>query len=344
MHFLFNSRLIRKNIKLILLLMKTPVTDLDPELEALKTKINLSEFLASKGYSLVKDKTTPNSVCMAFAEERLIITKAVNGHWIYFRVQRSENDIKEGGSIINYLMNRSGKNIGQIRQELRPWLGFVKRPKISPESFVRSIKPMKGEEINLLQQYHDLKSIDKDCQAVNYYLTGVRKIPLDIILHKRFESKIKTDKYNNAIFPHWFYSKVVGWEMKNKNFTGFPKNSTKSVWFSERFDTDDTLILFESGIDALSFYALETEYLNNSCCISTAGSWGTETEEMMKATLSKYPFKKVMAAFDNNEPGRMFDRQVAMILADLKLHTTDFEILKSRSDDWNDDLNVKSGK
>ena len=322
--------------------MKTPVADPDPELEALKTKINLSEFLASKGYSVVPDKTTPNSVCMALGEERLIITKAVNGHWIYFRVQRSESDIREGGSIINYLMTRSGKNIGQIRNELRPWLGFQKRPKISPESFVRNIKPMKGEEINLLKQYHALKPIDKECRAVQYYLSEVRKIPIDVIFHKRFTDKIKTDDYNNAIFPHWFYSKVVGWEIKNKNFTGFPKNSTKSVWFSERFEEDETLILFESGIDALSFYALQTEFLNISCCISTAGSGGDETEEMMKTTLQKYPFKKIIAAFDNNEPGRMFDRKVGMILAELKLQATDFEILKSKSEDWNEDLQTSS--
>ena len=318
--------------------MKTPITDPDPELDAIKTRINLSEFLASKGYLLIKDKTTPNSICMGTGDERLVITEAINGHWIYFRIQRSESDIKEGGSIINYLMTRSGKNIGQIRQELRPWLGFAKRPKVSPKSFVKSIKPMKGEEIDLLKQYHTLRPIDKECRAVEYYLSGIRKIPIDVILHRRFGDKIKTDSYNNAVFPHWYYSKVVGWEMKNKNFTGFPKNSTKSVWFSDRFDEDDTLILFESGIDALSFYALNTAYLNKGSCISTAGSWGAETSEMIKVTLGKYPFKRIIAAFDNNEAGRLFDRKLVQIIAELKLTTTEFEILKSKSEDWNDDL------
>jgi hypothetical protein len=62
----------------------------------------------------------------------------------------------------------------------------------------------------------------------------------------------------------------------------FTQNSTKSVWFSERIDNDDTLVLFESGIDALSFYALNTEYLNAACCISTAGSWGDDQSHFVK--------------------------------------------------------------
>lgn len=40
--------------------------------------------------------------------------------------------------------------------------------------------------------------------------------------------------------------------------------------------------------------------------------------------------------------GRMFGWKAAMILIDQQLHTTDFEIKKSRSEDWNEGLQIQS--
>lgn len=316
--------------------MKAPVSDQDPELESFKTDINLSEYAASKGFLLDVGKSTSNSVCMINGSDKIIITKAINGHWIYFRIQRNDGDIREGGSIIDFIQKRSNKNIGQIRRDLRPWLGFSKRPKISPKSFIKNIKPLKKEDIDLLEAYHNLLSINAT-NVIDKYLVGQRKIPLTIINHKRFNDKIRSDRYNNAIFPHWYYSKVVGWEIKNKNFTGFPENSTKAVWFTNRFDNDNCLIISESAIDTLSYYALFPEYLETSWSISTAGSWGDMTETMIAHAIQIIPGQKIIAAFDNDETGAFYNKKIKDVLSKI---SADNELIIHRPDlkDWNKQL------
>jgi len=319
--------------------MKPPFSDTDTELDSFKTKINLSEYAAYRGYTLDLDKSTSNSICMFNGSDKVIITKATNGHWIYFKVQSKPGDLKEGGSIIDFIQCRYSLNLGQIRKSLRPWLGFQKRPKLDPKTFVRNIKTLKKSEIDLLAEYHNLKSID-ETTVVKKYLVDQRNIPENIIYSDRFQDKIKSDQYNNAIFPHWYYAKVVGWEIKNKNFTGFPKDSTKSVWFTNRFDDDNCLIITESGIDLLSFFALHPEHLSTSWGISTAGSWGPMTEEMITQAIKIIPGQKIIAAFDNDESGFFFNAKVKELTLSIDPNF-DIRYCVPEKNDWNLDLSNK---
>ncbi|MBU2645561.1 DUF3991 and toprim domain-containing protein [bacterium] len=320
--------------------MKTPVTDRDEELEAFKTKINLSEYVASKGFLLDKDKSTSNSVCMVNGPDRVIVTRAINGHWIYFRIQRQDGDPREGGSIIDFIQKRENRNLGEIRRSLRPWLSFSKRPKTLPTAFIKNIKPLKKVDIDLLEQYHNLLPFEQT-NVIEKYLVAERKIPLEILHHPRFKDKIKSDRYNNAIFPHWYYSKVVGWEIKNKNFTGFPENSTKAVWFSDRFETDNCLIISESAIDVLSFYALFPGHLKSSWSISTAGSWGPMTATMIEHAIKTIPDQNIISAFDNDDSGRFFHSKIVDLLAKIE---TDNELIDEcpKLNDWNKELQEAS--
>ncbi len=316
--------------------MKTPVADQDDELESFKTEINLSEYAAAKGFLLDSSKSTSNSVCMVNGDDKVIITKAINGHWIYFRIQRRDGDPREGGSIIDFIQKRESLSLGRLRPKLRPWLGFDKRPKISPESFAKSVKPLKKDDINLLEKYHNLLSAE-ETNVIDKYLVATRKIPLDILKNKRFKDKVKSDHYNNAIFPHWYFTKVVGWEIKNKNFTGFPENSTKAVWFTNRFEEDNCLIIGESGIDILSYYALFPEILSNSWAISTAGSWGDMTETMIAHAIQTIPDQKIITAFDYDGSGILFNKKVEEVMNKIGADNN-LVVHRPKCKDWNEQL------
>jgi len=322
--------------------MQTPRPDTDPELEDFKTKINLSEFAASKGFKLDKERSKSCSISMNNGSDVVVITRATNGHWIYFSVQSSKGDSKDGGSIIDFIHARYSLNLGQIRKHLRPWLGFKKRPKINPTSFARNIKALKKTDIDLLEQYHKLKSIE-ETNVVKKYLVKHRYFTEDIFSNPRFAGTIKSDRYNNAIFPHWYYSKVVGWEIKNLKFTGFPPHSTKSIWFTNRFDKDNTLVISESAIDLISFFSLFPEHISSSWGISTAGSWGPMGEEMLEYAIKIIPGQTIIAAFDNDEAGQYFSSRIEeIVLKDSP--GSPFSISVPITNDWNRDLENKFTK
>ena len=64
------------------------------------------------------------------------------------------------------------------------------------------------------------------------------------------------DTKGNAIFPHYDEEGTCGYEIKNKGFTGFSAGGDKGLWVSRCFAGDESLVIAESAIDALSFHAL----------------------------------------------------------------------------------------
>lgn len=303
----------------------------DQEIDRFKTNINLSEYAASIGYLVDPNRTTKNSISMKSGSDRIIITKnADNNHWIYFAV----GAVKDSGTIIDFIQKRGSRNFGYIRKELRKWLGWSRRPKVRPGTFVRNVKPLKKTELQILMEYESLAPISEESPAIEYLFS--RGIKNEIVLSDRLRNKIKTDEYDNVIFPHFDGKSVIGWEKKNKNFTGFPEGTDKSIWFAEHMDGDQAKVIVESGIEGLSYYALDPERLKNAWLISTAGAWGKTTEKMIKVAIEKYPNEKIILAFNNDEDGRKYDKRMTDFINSIG----QFEIVieKPVNNDWNLDL------
>lgn len=311
---------------------------MDEELHTFKTKINLSEYAASKGFLVDKKKSTKKSCVMRRDSEQIVISIGEKGYYIYFL--RGPKTTVDSGTIIDFVQRDSGLTLGQVRIELRKWLGWKNRPKINPSNFVRINKRSSSEDLNLTKEFLELWDIDDDRSSVLSYLSS-RGISKEIAFNERFKDRLRTDKYNNIIFPHYLNKDVIGWEIKNFKFTGFPLNSKKSVWFSNRYESDTALILFESGIEALSFYQLFPEYLLNSWCISTAGGWGPESEYMMELAFKEYPEQTIILGFNNDKEGYRYDNSIITLLK--KSDDQRIPIIKKPvKKDWNDDLKSMS--
>jgi hypothetical protein len=110
---------------------------IDCELELFKTTINLSEF-AARGYALDRRASSVNSAVMRHPDgDKIVIARnEASGAWVYFSVR----DDRDNGTIIDFVQNRDGGSLGEVRKTLRAWLGSS-RPAVAPSLFTRDLAP-----------------------------------------------------------------------------------------------------------------------------------------------------------------------------------------------------------
>lgn len=303
----------------------------DKTLEKIKTDIDLVSFVISQGYQINKRKTSPNSIFLEKSKDDLvIIAKDTDNHFIYFNPQNRS----DSGSILDFVMNKQNKSLWQAKSDLQGLLGVcIDLPKLTEiPNLVKSTKNV----IEVLKLYSDLEDISEKSK-VSEYLNKERGLLESDYLNERFKGKIKTDHYNAVIFPHFDKNGVIGWEAKNYNFTGCPKGSDKGIWASNRKKTDQNLVITESGLDCLSYYALKNDDI--TWFISTGGGWSPITEDMLVFASSKvHPGKTVVLAFDNDKAGEEYRKKAKELLKDIAKDIVD-DIPENK--DWNDDLKEK---
>ena len=304
----------------------------DPRLDAFKTEINLVEYAASCGYELVRAESSRNSAVMkSESGDKVIIARNSNGHWVYFSVR----DDQDNGTIIDFVLKRRGaNNLGRVKQELGRWMrdgsdlshrASLPRPSLEPSS--RDLQ-------RVIRAMATMRPV-----AEHSYLAA-RGLGREISDDPRFRGMVYTDPRGNAVFPHQNAEGLCGYEVKNRGFTGFSPGGEKGIWGSHSRDTDETLIIAESAIDALSFFAVTGR---EGIYLSTAGAWSPKTPELILATLDGLPRRaEVVLAFDNDAQGHKYVDQAMALLSgrDLWLEVA---LPPSDGEDWNDRLQKLRG-
>lgn len=296
------------------------------ELEQFKSIINLSEYAASQGYLQDKHESSQNSLVMRhpISDDKVIIARGQDGHWTYFSVR----DEKDSGSIIDFIQRRQQLTLGQVRQQLRPWLG-KQSLRASRGEFTPPVKSVSKDRTAVIQAYSETMPV---FDARYLHMRGIRQ---EVLNNPRFEPMIRQDSHKNIIFPHYDREGLCGFEIKNYKFTGFAPGGLKSVWRSQARRSDNRLVLVESAIDALSYHQLRGD--SNTRYMSIAGQMnGFQREELLPAAMSKMQAgSTVVAAFDNDEDGEKFACHVqASSPPGLRVVREKAEIGK----DWNDQL------
>lgn len=236
----------------------------DRILEKIKTEIDLVCFAISKGYEINRRKTSLGSACLERGKkDTIIVAKDTDGHFVYFN-PRNHTD---GGSILDFVMNKESKSLRQAKEDLQSLIGVALDSR--RVAFVPKLAKSDKNTIEVMKLYSQLEDISENSKVHGYF--RARCLEISDCINERFAGKIKTDSYNAAIFPHYNEKGIVGWEAKNWNFTGCPKGSDKGIWASNRKKTDTILVIAESGIDCLSYYALKNH--QNSWFVSTGGGW-----------------------------------------------------------------------
>jgi len=305
------------------------------ELERFKTSINLTEFAASRGYALDRRESSRSSAVMRHPDgDKIVIAfiKPEKGDltaWYYFSIR----DYNDNGSIIDFIQNRGGGNLGDVRKTLRHFSGSS-RPRIPKTDYIPQMLPLTRDRAAAIMAYEQAAF----CAAVPY-LTA-RGLDAQLITLPRFIRRFKIEaKHGNVLFPHYDKDGLCGFEVKNKGFTGFSGGGYKGLWHSVCFSADKTLVLAESAIDAISYHALQPD--ETARYMSTGGKMNPNQPALIRAAMERMPKgSKVVAAFDNDPDGeKLADEVRALAPSGLEV----VRPLPPVGKDWNETLKKKLG-
>jgi hypothetical protein len=294
----------------------------DDELELFKTRISLTQYAEACGYVLDKKESSRHCHVVRHANgDKIVIARDRDGHDIYFSV-RDQND---NGTIIDFVQRRKNLNLGQVRKELRPWVG-LSDPVVERRSISRP-EPVEHDRAKLIAAFHRLKDYSGN------YLERERKLKPATI--RAFAPVIRQDAQGRVCFLHRGQNgEVTGWEIKGLGFTGFSAGGTKSLCMHMPVgDQVKRFVLVESMIDGMSYYQLRGKA--GDLYVSIAGSMSRAQADQLKALVKSAPVP-VVAAFDNDEQGHKY---AAMIL---EWRPDAMRELPKHGKDWNDE--ARSGK
>ncbi len=303
----------------------------DDELERFKTGINLSEFAAARGYALNRRESSRNSAVMEHPNgDKLVIARQEGGAWVYFSVR----DGGDNGTVIDFIQERTGENLGQVRKTLRAWSGSA-RPAVPEFAFVRDLFPITRDRAAVMTAWEQARA----CLSLPY-LTS-RGLGPEVLGLPLFAGCVRVDARQNALFPHYDREGLCGFEIKNRDFTGFASGGIKGLWYSRAKTTDARLVLTESAIDAMSFHVLQgdawTRYM------STGGSLNPQQPALLRGAMEKLPPSGVvLLAFDLDEGGEKLAEEVRAIApAGRDVRRVVPEVGAGK--DWNDALKAYLG-
>ena len=280
------------------------------ELERFKTAINLIEYAARQGYLLDRRASSRNSVVMRHpGGDKIVIARGEDQHWIYFSVR----DDSDNGSIVDFVQRRRRCTLGDVRRELRPWMGSgiggtVARPAL--KLYVPEVVPVSKDRAGVIRALAAMRPVE-----THRYLEEERAIPRELLANPRFAGRILVDARSNAIFPHADQDGPCGYEIKNHGFTGFAPGGEKGLWMSRVRGTDTALVIAESAIDALSYAVLHPD--ENARYASFGGTMNPSQPALIRAAIERLsPGAVVRIATDNDEEGAGFARIIERLVAE----------------------------
>jgi Protein of unknown function (DUF3991)/Toprim-like len=190
-------------------------------------------------------------------------------------------------------------NLGEVRKELRPWVGLAPNPPPRPPAtaYQKDVEPIRRNLAAVLAQFAGCTPIAHG----HRYLESERGIPRTVLEDPRFAGRIYTDQFHNVIFPHRDRNGISGFEIRNYRFRGFSKGGEKGLWYSHALPEDTTLIVSESGIDVLSYHALHRPA--QAHYFSIAGEMNPMQKILLASAMQKLPRGGTVIAATDHDPG-----------------------------------------
>ena len=313
----------------------------DQEFEDFKTRIDLRQYAAVQGYSLDLGECWKTCDVMRDGRgDKIFVQRDGDGHWIYHSFHevpnpRKRNSGAAGGTIIDFIQVRKGLSFGQIRQELRPWIGKASPalPRFAPLPPFHSSPDRERVQAEFRRM----------AVAVRHaWLEEFRRIPPALLSSPRFAGRVRVDGRGNAVFPHFDDWGLCGFEKKNQGFTGFASGGTKGLWQSHERPEDTGLVIAESAIDALSYAALFPDDRARYCSIG--GQVNAQQPALLRAAVLDLPAgASVIAAMDNDAAGHQLAEVAGTAITTAARPDISFRVHLPpvTGTDWNDVLKAK---
>jgi len=298
----------------------------DQELEAFKTEIDLRVYAADHGYALDRKESWRGSSVMRHRNgDKIIVKRDHDGHYVYFSVR----DERDNGTIIDFVQRRRSCSLGQMRQLLRPWIGRTPALTFAFQELARSSK----NRLQVERAYNRMRDASR-----HPYLERERNISGVLIGSARIKGRVRIDERGNAVFPHFDQQGLCGYEIKNRNFTGFASGGEKGLWLSRADTGDNRLVIAESAIDALSYAQLFPDALARYASIG--GQMNPRQPALVAARVAEMTQgSEVVAAMDADDEGRMLANRIRETVGSVGRADVRFLIhVPVGLKDWNDVL------
>lgn len=303
------------------------------ELESFK-RLNLADYAASRNFVLDRRASSKHSVVMRHPRgDKLIIGRDASGIYFYFNAKGSDS-----GTIVDLVGSLDGSNLGEVRKTLRAYDGSASAQAPCP-TLPFSIESATHDATGVLKSWMEMKPAKNG----HPYLSKFRGISTETQCDPIFRDRIRVDKRQNAVFPHFGPGKtgLCGFELKNgdqsgSTFTGFSPGGLKALCCSRPRETDREAVICETAIDMLSIADLEGT--DGRRFFSTAGQISSLQADCLRSAMQKMPAgSRVIIATDNDEGGRALSAKIHDVL-----RTSGLEIIdhcpETDDADWNDVL------
>ena len=299
------------------------------ELEGFKKEIDLVEYALTHDYTEL-DRNQSSRTCVVLRRQaddgKIAVSRGHDGHWVYYDFR-----CDKGGSILDFVMQQAGLNLGRARKELRK--GLPHNIKFSSHT-ARLPKPRTAtkDRQRSAWEYADTSPITKR----HDYLER-RGIFLESVLADRFTGVVRADRYGNACFPYFDYGGVAGVEKRNENFKCYTKGGSKGLWRSNLMERDVSAVICEAPIDALSYAKLRHDSNDRTRYFATGGQISRFQWELIDGLMKKYLSQKIaiILAFDNDPGGKAYIRQFQSRYPELEIMV---DSPSQQGQDWNDAL------
>lgn len=265
----------------------------DDELHRFKSDIHFLHYAADRyGYRRDRRESSVASHVLRHPAtgDKIVVREDRDGHWTYFSVR----DDRDHGTIIDFVQRRGRHlSLGSVREELRSWLGTA-RPLPDALELPRRSRPAQRRPV---AEVFEAARVVSTCE----YLCA-RGLRPEILSAPRFAGTWRLDARGNVLFAHRDETgALTGFEVKNRGFTGFASGGKKTAWQSRVLPGDQSLVITESAIDALSHYQL---YRDAARYVSTAGAPSSTQMQLLGRLLARLaPGTMVVAALDSDEAG-----------------------------------------
>ncbi|MEO9804790.1 MAG: toprim domain-containing protein [Reichenbachiella sp.] len=302
------------------------------DFSSFKHQINLTQYAAYLGYEIDRKKSTRNSIAMRKGSKDKIIISKRSGNWIYFSVY----DDQDSGTIVDFIKNRTSKSLFEISQELQVWIsGNIALPE--PTKYVGHVEERQPDPRRIQRLFNYCTP------ACGHEYLKNRGITAEALKSPRFSGRVFQDRFNNAVFPHFKEKQVCALELKGKNIDLFVGGSEKTLWRSNTRKGDDTLIISETPIDALSYQILHA--LRSAFYTSTCGGFSPLQSDIIRKLVTDLSWvNKVILITDNDDGGDAITGRLNNIVTStnytgsLTRHSPNVRGL-----DWNDVLRNRLG-
>jgi len=302
----------------------------DDELVRFKLDVNLVQLAVERyGYQRDRTKSTRSSHVLAHPTtgDKVVARVDRDGHWTYFSV-RADHD---NGSVIDFVLHRlTSRSLGEVRKELRTWLGQPTRERDTWTTPWRHAPT--PDPLAVVRAYGEAR----DAETCPYL--ELRGLPRQLTGSRRFVRTWRVSPRGHVLFPHKDDTgAMTGFEIKDHGVTRFATGGTKSAWQSHCRAIDRAVVVAESAIDALSYAALHGDG-DCSRYVSTGGAPGSRQLEILGRLFARMPAgATIVAAVDRDAGGDRISRQLEALTRSLS--SLSFRRHSPEHDkDWNDVL------